>query len=54
MIAFTHNGLSYRTNADASIVEGQDGAGNWRRTFSLAVLLAARKAVEEHHKDVAI
>lgn len=42
---FTYNGFEYRTNDDASVVEGKDGA-KWNRTHSLAVILAARKALE--------
>jgi hypothetical protein len=40
MIEFTHKGFLYRTNVDASLVEGKDGA-SWNRTGSLAVRAAA-------------
>jgi hypothetical protein len=43
MAEFTHDGRTYRTNSDASIVEGKDGS-KWNRTGSLPIVLAARKA----------
>lgn len=36
MIEFVMNGFTYRTNSDASIVEGRDGS-KWNRTYSLKV-----------------
>jgi hypothetical protein len=45
MIQFLHNGFTYRTNNDASIVEGHDGK-KWNRTHSLGVRDAALQAIE--------
>lgn len=45
MIQFLHNGFTYRTNDDASVVEGHDGK-KWNRTYSLGVRDAALKAIE--------
>lgn len=44
-IQFQHNGFTYRTNSDASVVEGHDGS-KWNRTHSLAVRDAALGAIE--------
>lgn len=44
-IQFQHHGFTYRTNRDASVVEGHDGR-KWNRTHSLAVRDAARAAIE--------
>lgn len=44
MTTFTHNGITYRTNADASVVEGHDGS-KWNRTYSLTVRAAALAAL---------
>ena len=41
IIYFTHDGREYRTNADATIIEGKDGS-KWNRTFSLAIIMVAR------------
>lgn len=45
MIQFLHNGFTYRTNNDASVVEGHDGK-KWNRTHSLGVRDAALQAIE--------
>ena len=45
MIQFLHNGFTYRTNGDASIVEGHDGK-KWNRTHSLGVRDAALQAIK--------
>lgn len=44
-VYFTFENREYRTNADASIVEGSDG-GNWNRTGSLRIILAALAAIK--------
>ncbi|HSX23294.1 MAG TPA: hypothetical protein VLE97_11025 [Gaiellaceae bacterium] len=44
-IQFQHNGFTYRTNRDASVVEGHDGR-KWNRTHSLGVRDAALRAIE--------
>lgn len=43
-IQFVHNGITYRTNSDASIVEGRDGT-KWNRTHSLGIREAALNAI---------
>ncbi len=43
-VQFTHEGFTYRTNEDASIVEGLDGS-TWNRTYSLKVRTAAQEAL---------
>ena len=45
MINFTFEGRDYRTNDDATIIEGRD-CNKWNRTFSLKIILAAREAVK--------
>jgi hypothetical protein len=45
MVEFTFNGIKYRTNADASVVEGLDGK-TWNRTHSLSVRAAALAALK--------
>jgi hypothetical protein len=43
LVEFTYLGSRYRTNIDASVVEGLDGA-TWNRTCSLTVRRAALDA----------
>jgi hypothetical protein len=43
-IQFVHNGITYRTNSDASIIEGRDGS-KWNRTHSLGIREAALNAI---------
>lgn len=43
-VQFQHNGFTYRTNLDASIVEGRDGK-SWNRTGSLAIRAKALEAI---------
>ena len=44
MTTFEFLGFTYRTNSDASIVEGLDGK-TWNRTSSLRVILEARRVL---------
>lgn len=45
MIEFTYLGYTYRTNEDASIIEGNDRTG-WNRTYSSNVRVQAIAAVQ--------
>jgi len=47
MLEFVVNGFTYRTNADASVVEGRDGK-TWNRTGSLAIRSAAIEARQKN------
>lgn len=49
---FIHNGITYRTNGDASVVEGLDGK-TWNRTGSMGVREAALKALKPGSKTSA-
>jgi len=50
MTYFTWAGFQYRTNADASVIEGKDGA-KWNRTFSLGVRAEALRVLDELRAD---
>ena len=41
---FELNGITYRTNDDATVIEALDGK-NWNQTYSLTVRRAARSAL---------
>lgn len=41
---FILNGITYRTNEDASVVEGKDGQ-KWHQTNSLRVIFAAHRVL---------
>lgn len=45
MITFRVNGIEYRTNSNATIIEGHDGK-KWNRTGSLAIHSEALKAIK--------
>lgn len=44
MTYFTFNGFEYRTNSDATVIEGRDG-DKWNITHSVRVFIAACAAV---------